>query len=52
MIAWQRCDFQGILTSIAKKPYIFVLFSGGGGVRPDPLLPPLDPPMYTDKLEY
>ena len=33
--------FQGILTSIAKIPYIFVIFQGG----PDPLSPPLDPPM-------
>ena len=23
--------FQGIWTSIAKKPYIFVIFRGGGG---------------------
>ena len=32
--------FQGIWTSIAKKPYIFVIylaFGGGGG--PDPLYP-------------
>ena len=36
-------DFQGIGTSIARKPYIFVIFQGGGGggVRP-PLSPPLD----------
>ena len=35
--------FQGILTSIAKIPYIFVIFQGG----PDPLSPPpsLDPRM-------
>ena len=33
--------FQGIRTSIVKKPYIFVIFQGG----PDPLSPPLDPPM-------
>ena len=32
--------FQGILTSIAKKPYNFVIFQGG----PDPC-PPLDPHM-------
>ena len=32
--------FQGILTSIAKKPYILVNFQGGG---PDLCLPPLDP---------
>ena len=24
--------FQGIRTSIAKKPYIFVIFRGGGGL--------------------
>ena len=33
--------FQGIRTSIAKKPYIFVIFQGGvGGL--DPLCTPLD----------
>ena len=32
--------FQGILTSIAKKPYISYDFSGGGGVR-RPCPPPL-----------
>ena len=37
--------FQGIGTSIAKKPYIFLFFRGG----PDPLSPPLDPPMYAFK---
>ena len=36
--------FQGIRTSIAKKPYIFVIFQGGWG-GPDPLFPPLDPHM-------
>ena len=36
---------QGIQTSIAKKPYIFVIFQeGGGGVR-TPVPPPLDPHM-------
>ena len=35
---------QGIQTSIAKKPYIFVIFQGRSG----PLSPLLDPPMaYT-----
>ena len=34
--------FQGIRTSIAKEPYIFVIFQGG----PNPLSPPLDPHMY------
>ena len=35
--------FQGIRTSIANKPYIFVIFRGS----PDPLSPPpLDPPMH------
>ena len=33
--------FQGIRTSIAKKPYIFVIFQRGSG----PPAPPLDPPM-------
>ena len=32
--------FQGIWTSIAKKPYIFIIFQGGGGAHP-----PLDPHM-------
>ena len=36
MLAWQLCDFQGIRTSIAKKPYIFVIFSGGGVWTPCP----------------
>ena len=31
--------FQGILTSIAKKPYISYEFSGGGGVSRAPVLP-------------
>ena len=28
MLTWQLCDFQGIKTSIAKKPYILVIFQG------------------------
>ena len=37
---------KGIRTRIAKKPYIFVIYrGGGGGGGPDPLSPPLDPPM-------
>ena len=32
--------FQGIRTSIAKEPYIFVIFQGG----PNPLPPPPPPP--------
>ena len=36
--------FKGIRNSIAKKPYIFVIYQGGGG-GPNPLSPPLDPPM-------
>ena len=36
----------GIRTRIAKKPYIFVIFSGGGG--PEPLSPPLDLRMSTN----
>ena len=35
--------FQGIRTSIAKKPLNFCDFSGGGGVRTP--CPPLDPHM-------
>ena len=42
MLAWQLCDFQEIETTIAKKPYIFVIFQEGG---PDPLSTPLDPHM-------
>ena len=30
--------FQVIRTSTARKPYIFVIFQGGGG-RPDPISP-------------
>ena len=37
--------FRGSGPRIAKKPYIFVIFQGGGGV-PDPC-PPQDPPMST-----
>ena len=33
---------QGIRTTIAKQPYVYVIFQGGG---PDPLSPPLDPHM-------
>ena len=40
---WQLYDFQRIRTSIARKPYIFVIFQGGGG--PDPLSAPMDPRM-------
>ena len=32
--------FQGIQTSIAKKPYIFVIFQGLGGGVPTPPIPP------------
>ena len=39
------CFFQGILTSIAKKPYIFRFFLGGGSRPPAPPPPPLDPYM-------
>ena len=35
MLAWQLCDFQGIMTTIAKKLYMFVIFQGG----PDHLPP-------------
>ena len=31
--------FQGTRTSIAKKPYIFVIFQGGGRGGPDHLSP-------------
>ena len=39
---------QGIRTCIARKPYIFVIFQGGGSrppVPPPPPTPPLDPHM-------
>ena len=39
--------FSGDRTNIAKKPYIFVIFRGGGGVR-TPFLP-LDPCMARFK---
>ena len=35
---------QGIQTNVAKKPYSFVIFCGGGGVVLTPC-PPLDPRM-------
>ena len=42
--------FQGIRNSIAKKPNIFVIFQGGGGVQtPCPLL---DPRMALAKKIY
>ena len=42
--------FQGILTSIAKKPYIFVIFRGwGGGGGLDP---PLHPHINKDLHVY
>ena len=34
LVAFQ--GFQGIRTSIAKKPYIFVIFRGGGSRPPPP----------------
>ena len=37
--------FQGILTSIAQEPYIFVIFQGGGSGPVPP--PPLDPHMTS-----
>ena len=47
---WQLCGFQGIHTSIAKKPYIFVIFQGVQNPCPTP--PPLSgsahvPPFRT-----
>ena len=39
--------FQGIRTSIAKKPYIFVIFQGGSG---PPVPPPLDPHLKLEDL--
>ena len=41
MLAWYLCDFQGIWPSIANRPYILVIFQGGGGSGP-PVIP-LDP---------
>ena len=40
-------SFSGIRTSIAKKPYDFVIFQGGGS---RPIVPPLDPPMFASSL--
>ena len=34
MLAQYFCDFQGIRTSIAKKPYLFGDFSGGNPLPP------------------
>ena len=42
------CDFQGIQTSIAKKPYIFVIFQVEGSGPPAP--PPLDPHMSVSTV--
>ena len=43
-------------TSIAKEPYIFVIFQGGGDVRTACPTPPLDPHMqrtrYDNKRGY
>ena len=36
--------FQGIRTSIAKRPYILVICQGGSG----PPIPALDPPMMDE----
>ena len=36
--------FLGIRTSIAKKPYIFVIFQAGGGISGPPV-PHMDPHM-------
>ena len=38
--------FQGIQTSIIKKPFTSVIFQGGGWSRPP--APPLGPHMYGD----
>ena len=45
--------FQGIWTSVAKKPYIFVIFQGGGGGS-GPHIPPLDPriPVPSQLIKY
>ena len=45
--------FQGIRTSIVKKPYIFVIFKflRGGGIQ-TPVPPPLDPRMQRDESGY
>ena len=38
--------FQGIKTSIAKGPYIFMIFQVGGGGGSGPPVHPLDPRMH------
>ena len=49
MLACKLCGFTGYPDTIAKKPYIFVIFKGGG---PDALPPPLlDPRMHTMSTE-
>ena len=46
------CDFQGVRTSIAKEPYIFVIFQLGGGGGSGPPVPPLDSHMYSNLVTY
>ena len=50
-LLWEFCEYQGSRSSIAKKPYIFFYFSGGGGT--DPLSPSLNPRMaLTHSQDY
>ena len=42
--------FQGIWTSIAKRPYIFVIFQGGGG--PDPCSPSVSAHGRVSRYKY
>ena len=46
MLAWQLCDFQGIQTTFAKKPYIFAIFHGVWTS-----CPPLDPHMADNNYQ-
>ena len=38
-----------IQTSIAKRPYIFVILFSGGGGGSGPPVPPLGPPMFIHR---
>ena len=42
--------FQGVRTCIARKPYTFVIFQGGGSEPPVP--PPLDPHLVIASKQH
>ena len=51
MLEWRLSDFKGIRTSIAKEPYIFVIFQGGGR-GPDPPVPPPSGSAHEHKVDF